>query len=85
MTPTDSLLLEAKQAILEEQHRRFQSLQTEGKWTEAMQQFQVTLGCASDLLSHSLSILEQILQERVRHKELQPPPPPNEPGPLTTS
>jgi hypothetical protein len=37
---------------------------------EAMQQFQVTLTCASDLLKHSLTILEDILAQR-RHG--QPP------------
>ncbi len=61
MTPADSLILDAKQAILEEQHRRFQALQAEGRWQEAMQQFQVTLTCASDLLNHSLGVLEGIL------------------------
>lgn len=64
MTPADSLMLDAKQAILEEQHRRFQSLQQEGRLQEAMQQFQVTLGCASDLLNDSLGVLEQLLVER---------------------
>jgi hypothetical protein len=83
MSPADSLLLEAKQAILEEQHRRFQALQTEGKWQETLQQFQVTLGCASDLLGHSLCILEQILQERARQKEL--PPLPDDHGSVTSS
>ena len=61
MTPTESLILDAKQAILEEQHRRFQALQREGRWQEAMQQFQVTLTCASDLLNHSLAILDGML------------------------
>jgi len=78
MSPADSLLLEAKQAILEEQHRRFQALQTEGKWQEAMQQFQVTLGCASDLLGHSLNILEQILGNRA-HRQVPPAPLPHPP------
>jgi len=64
MTPADSLMLDAKQAILKEQHRRFQVLQQEGRLQEAMQQFQVTLGCASDLLNDSLSVLEQLLTER---------------------
>ncbi|TAJ07393.1 MAG: hypothetical protein EPO61_15680 [Nitrospirae bacterium] len=64
MTPADSLMLDAKQAILEEQHRRFQSLQEEGRLQEAMQQFQVTLGCASDLLNDSLGVLERLLVER---------------------
>jgi hypothetical protein len=64
MKPVDNLLLEAKQAILDEQHRRFQSLQQEGRLEEAMQQFQVTLVCASDLLKHSLSLLEELLAQR---------------------
>lgn len=71
MTPADSLMLDAKQAILEEQHRRFQSLQQEGRLQEAMQQFQVTLGCASDLLNDSLGVLERLLVER-RSAVLQP-------------
>jgi len=64
MTPAESLILDAKQAILEEQHRRFQTLQEEGRWQEALQQFQVTLSCASDLLNHSLAVLEQVLSDR---------------------
>ncbi|MDE3020136.1 MAG: hypothetical protein KGJ14_04520 [Nitrospirota bacterium] len=71
MTPADSLMLDAKQAILEEQHRRFQSLQQEGRLQEAMQQFQVTLGCASDLLNDSLGVLERLLADR-RGAVLQP-------------
>jgi hypothetical protein len=66
MTPAESLILDAKQAILEEQHRRFQALQEEGRVQEAMQQFQVTLSCASDLLNHSLSVLERLLSDRRR-------------------
>lgn len=64
MSPAESLMLDAKQAILEEQHRRFQTLQQEGRVQEAMQQFQVTLGCASDLLNDSLSVLEKLLADR---------------------
>lgn len=62
MDSSDSLMLDAKQAILEEQHRRFQALQREGKWAEAMQQFQTTMSCASDLLNDSLKLLEQVLE-----------------------
>jgi hypothetical protein len=60
----DCLLLDAKQAILEDQHRRFQALQREGKWVEAMQQFQTTMSCASDLLNESLSLLERVLEQQ---------------------
>lgn len=75
MDSSDSLMLEAKQAILEEQHRRFQVLQKEGKWVEAMQQFQATMHCASDLLTESLKLLERVLETH------QPPPSNNPPSP----
>ena len=77
MDSSDSLMLDAKQAILEEQHRRFQALQKEGKWTEAMQQFQTTMHCASDLLKDSLTLLERVLEA---HR--QPPPGNPQNGPL---
>lgn len=66
MTPTDSLMLDAKQAILEEQHRRFRTLQEEGRVQEALQQFRVTLACASDLLAFSAGILEGVLARQRR-------------------
>jgi len=62
MDSSDCLMLDAKQAILEEQHRRFQALQKEGKWAEALHQFQTTMHCASDLLSDSLNLLERVLE-----------------------
>ena len=43
MTDVDSLMLDAKQAIMEEHQRRFQTLQQEGRWEEALQQIYVTL------------------------------------------
>lgn len=66
MNPADTLMLDAKQAILDEAHRRFLVFQEEGRSEEAMQQFQVTLGCASDLLKESLQILERVLAEQQR-------------------
>ena len=72
MGPADSLMLDAKQAILDEQHRKFQALQREGRWPEAMKQFQVTLTCASDVLLESLQLLQRVVDARAnRH---QPPP-----------
>lgn len=59
MTSVDCLLLEAKQAILDEHHRRFQLLHHEGRLDEAIRQFQVTLTCASDLLNDSLRLLDE--------------------------
>ncbi|HEX2056482.1 MAG TPA: hypothetical protein VHF07_08310 [Nitrospiraceae bacterium] len=64
MSDADRLMLDAKQAILDEQHRRFQVLQQEGRWPEAMQQFQVTLGCASDLLNESVALLQRLVENR---------------------
>ena len=71
MGPADSLMLDAKQAILDEQHRKFRVLQQEGRWPEAMQQFHITLSCASDVLTESLQLLERVLAARHRHY---PPP-----------
>ena len=61
MTPVDSLMLDAKQAILDEHHRRFQTFHQEGRWEEALQQIHITLSCATDLLSESLRVLDEAL------------------------
>jgi len=58
-------MLDAKQAIMEEHHRRFQSLYQEGRWEEALQQIYVTLSCAADLLNESLRILYETLDETI--------------------
>ena len=60
----DSLMLDAKKAILEEQHRQFQDLQQAGMWPEAMEQLQVTLGCAADLLKDSVTLLERAVARK---------------------
>lgn len=60
----DRLLLDAKKAILQEQHRRFQDLQIEGRWDDAWKQLHVTLACAADLLKDSVSMLEQVLAKK---------------------
>ena len=60
----ENLVLQAKTAILEEKVRRFQTLQTEGKWDEALQQFHTTLQCAADVLQGSLKILEEITRKQ---------------------
>ena len=63
MTAIDSLMLEAKHAIMDEHHRRFQTLHQEGKWKEALQEIDVTLSCAADLLNESLQVLETALND----------------------
>lgn len=61
MTAVDSLMMDAKQAIMDEHHRRFQTLYQEGRWEEALKQIHVTLTCASDLLNESLRVLDEDL------------------------
>ena len=57
----DRLMLDAKKAILQEQHQRFQNLQHEGRWDDAWKQLHVTLACAADLLKDSVNMLEQVV------------------------
>jgi hypothetical protein len=61
VTAVDSLMMDAKQAIMDEHHRRFQTLYQEGRWEEALQQIHVTLSCATDLLNESLRVLDEAL------------------------
>ncbi|GJL53215.1 MAG: hypothetical protein NPIRA02_03470 [Nitrospirales bacterium] len=78
-TEADRLMLDAKKAILQEQHRRFQELQKEGRWSDAMQQLHVTLSCAADLLKDSVVLLERAVNQR---QGLKPKPsPPDRPFP----
>lgn len=65
MTVVDSLMLDAKQVIMDEQHRRFQTFYREGRWEEALQQIHVTLTCATDLLTESLRVLDEALEEAI--------------------
>lgn len=62
MTSVDCLLLDAKHAILDEHHRKFQALHQEGRLDEAMKEFQVTLSCASDVLTDALHLLDDVLE-----------------------
>ena len=68
MTSADHLILDAKQALLEEQYRRFRALQDEGKVEEAALRLQATLRCAADLLACSVRMLEQIVAAQ-QHKK----------------
>jgi hypothetical protein len=66
----DRLMLDAKKAILQEQHQRFQNLQKEERWDEAWKQLHVTLTCAADLLKDSVCLLEKAVSQQ---KQLSPP------------
>ncbi len=80
MTAVDSLMLDAKQAIMEEHHRRFQALQQEGRWQEALQQMHVTLRCATDLLNESLRVLDEALDGHNHTSDGSTAPPPCQRG-----
>ena len=67
MDSSDFLILDAKQAILDEQHRRFEELRQAGNLTDAVHQFQATMSCASDLLHESLRMLERVLDSQSQH------------------
>ena len=66
----DRLMLDAKKAILQEQHQRFQDLQREERWDDAWKQLHVTLTCAADLLKDSVSLLEKVMNQK---NQLLPP------------
>jgi hypothetical protein len=69
-------MLDAKKAILEEQHRRLQVLREEERWEDLLQQLSVTLSCAADVLQQSLSTLHTIVEERQRTGHIDRPSPP---------
>jgi len=73
MTSVDCLLLDAKHAILDEHHRKFQALHDEGRVDEAVKQFHVTLSCASDVLTDALRLLDDMLQAHRQAALLNPP------------
>ncbi len=62
-TEAERLMLDAKKAILQEQHRRFQEMQKDGRWDDAMKQLHVTLSCAADLLKDSVTVLERTVSQ----------------------
>lgn len=73
MTSADCLLLDAKHAILDEHHRKFQALHDEGRLDEAMRQFHVTLSCANDVLSDALRLLDDMLESHRQAALVDPP------------
>ena len=73
MTSVDCLLLDAKHAILDAHHRKFQALHDEGRLDEAAKQFHVTLNCASDVLNDALRLLDDVLEDHRQAALLNPP------------
>ena len=58
MQPLDCLMLEAKEALLNDQHQKFLQCYREGRWDEADTRLQASLSCATDLLQYSLELLQ---------------------------
>ena len=77
MTSVDCLLLDAKHAILDDHHRKFQALHSEGRLDEAMKQFHVTVSCAGDVLTDALRLLDEVLEVHRQAVLLNPPSPPS--------
>ena len=75
MTSVDSLMLDAKEAILDEHRRRFQVFHQEGRVHEAIRQFHVTINCANDILNDSLRLLEEAIEAHMAATETSAPPP----------
>jgi hypothetical protein len=57
MLPFDCLMMEAKEALLNDQHRKFLQCYREGRWDEANTRLQASMSCATDLLQYSLELL----------------------------
>jgi len=73
MTSVDCLLLDAKHAILDDHHRKFQALHDQGRVDEAVTQFHITLSCASDVLNDALHLLDDMLEAHRQAALLDPP------------
>lgn len=58
MLPLDCLMLDAKEALLDDQHRKFLQCYREGRWDEANTRLQASMSCATDLLQYSLELLK---------------------------
>jgi hypothetical protein len=69
-------MLDAKQAIMDEHHRRFRFFHQEERWEEALKQIHVTLNCAADLLNESLRVLDEALETHNRTLDDSSIPPP---------
>ena len=57
MSRAAHLILEAKQAITDEQLQRFLELQRQRRWEEAVTQLGATLACVADLLDEGAEAL----------------------------
>lgn len=56
----ETLLLDAKVAILQDHLRRFYDLHREGRWEDAVDKAYTTIECAADILQSAVKILEQV-------------------------
>ena len=69
MSRAAHVILEANQAIVDEQLQRFLELQRQGRWKEAAMQLGTTLACVSNLLNEgaeALLALDPLPKQRPR-------------------
>lgn len=57
MSPVECMLLEAKEALLDDQHRKLLQCCREGRWDEAAMRVAASLSCATDLLQYERELL----------------------------
>lgn len=57
--------LKSRRIILNQHHQKFKELQKEGKWVEALRQFNVTLNYAMESVNYSMQVLQKV-RERIQ-------------------
>ena len=57
--------LKKRRMILNRYHQRFKELQREGRWAEALQQFNLTLNYAMESVAYSMEVLQKV-KERMK-------------------
>ncbi len=63
--------LKLRRMTLNQHHQKFKELQREGKWAEALRQFNVTLNYAMESVNYSLQVLEKVREKMGRVTPMQ--------------
>ncbi len=56
----DPFGLKSRRMILTKHHQKFKELQRDGKWVEALRQFNVTLNYAMESVNYSMQVLQKV-------------------------
>jgi len=57
--------LKSRRMILTKHHQKFKELQREGRWVEALRQFNITLNYAMESVNYSMQVLRKV-RERMQ-------------------